>query len=155
MVGIIAYFGISYAVLALVFVFVLRGVYKRITLSGRIRRILQISIAALVILLPLLPYLLVEFNTLLHKSELQQTIDMALKKDNVTSPPKVFKVLGYNKKCARIYVVSAPRNNPSKPFGEIIELHKGKYGWVRSGEADTVWSSGGNANGVIFPPYPD
>jgi hypothetical protein len=112
--------------------------------------------ACVLLLLPLIPYGIVESRTMLSARGLMPAVRSALAE--VYSEPNVatLKVLSCTDLRAEVYVVTPepPVEGQTGFEGEVITLHKRGGVWTFNGDYRTVWSDSGSADGNIFPPYP-
>ncbi len=105
-------------------------------------------------LLPFLPYVAVEAQTVVFRPLLLSSVQAALKEDGDNSRFKTCKVLMFSPLGASVYVVTVPEGEHYN-FGMTFTLLPTASGWKLDNEGiDCIWSDGGNADGNIFPPYP-
>lgn len=117
-----------------------------------------LSLLALLLILPLLPYLLVEHQTTRYRRILLPTTVHSLKELGLSDHILFFKILSAHHNRALLYVVipctPIGRSRTDECCGITIRLHKSSLGWEFRDEWDAVWSDCGSADGNVFPPYP-
>lgn len=112
---------------------------------------------AVLFLLPLAPYAVVESRTAYWRASLLPATQQALAEISGGSEPMLsFKVLSVQQNQAEVYAVTLRRNpKPLCASGLAMTLAKTAKGWQFTGNYRAVWSDCGSASGNIFPPYPD
>lgn len=110
------------------------------------------------LLLPLLPYLLVEYQTMRYRRILLPAAVHSTQVLGLSDHILFFKVLSVHRETALLYIVI-----PCTPVGCLqtdescgitIRLYKSSLGWEFRDEWEAVWSECGSADGNVFPPYP-
>lgn len=116
-------------------------------------------ITAVVLLLPVVPYALIEAQTIVYGSRLTQPTATLLRSQGIDSNWRLFKVMSIVPTRASVYVVcpcEEARNASGKGFAALlITLDRRPGEWRGTEMGQAVWSDCGNANGSTFPPYPD
>ena len=106
----------------------------------------------IVILLPILCFIVIwgislakcEILTLIHGNEF--STQAMYENNTMIGNMEYIKILDYTDNYARIYYVSE-----DKSLGNIIEFLKIDNKWIYSKWADSLWSTSGNADRVIWP----
>jgi hypothetical protein len=151
------YFGLSLVImlpLMITYVNLRRHSAAGFPRSGNALRWLAQS--SILLMLPLIPYAIVEARTAVLGRRLMPAVVSALRELYYSQEIVAFKVLSYQGGTAEIYVVTpCPDVEGQSGFsGDTIVLHKRDAYWKFTGEYNTVWSDCGSADGNIFPPYP-
>lgn len=150
--------------LGVMFYLLIKTMFRRVgvVLLARRSRLFWQTVSGLFIvlllLLPTMPYVMVEFKTRFYKAELLPAIHNALRE--IGSSEEIFslKVLLINRKQAVVYVVTPcaeqKEADATQYVAETIELLRTHNRWRFLGEYSCIWSDCGNADGNVFPPYP-
>ncbi len=149
------YFVISYALMLGLTAVLSRARFLRNMRTGRRRGWLSV-LAALLLLLPLLPYGIVGYLTYRYVDSVRPAMYGALT-DLGTTPEGVrsVRVMGISDYEASVLVVYTVSGNRGYAVADIVSLKKLAGHWSFAGDYATVWSDGGNADGNTFPPYLD
>jgi hypothetical protein len=120
--------------------------------TTRLHRRAAIAIV-FVLCLPVVPYAVVEAQTMICSSRLQPAIRKTILVDDGAWQPRMTKVLWITPHHARVLVVN--RWAPRKLNAYDVHLVKTRAKWVVPVDPDMVWSDGGNDpyGGNVFPPY--
>lgn len=147
MIHIVAYLLAAYLLVLLL----ITKVSRRI----RVRRSWSNIIVGFLLILPLLPYVAVETQTLLWRESVMTATTEAMKKIGFESQIRTIKVLRAKPGWLRVYVVT-PCLKPDPGFrASTIELRKNGKTWgFIEGTDNCIWSDSGSADGNVFPPYP-
>lgn len=148
MVHIIAYLIISYAMLILVAWYVI----EHRTLRPVTFRVLAVAI---LLIMPLLPYGIVDLQTILYRQHLAAAVKQAMCNPmlcdfDITN----LRVIRKWPRRAVVYVIVSGRGESSECAGFTLELVRVDGQWRPSENWDVIWADGGNAHGNVFPPYP-
>lgn len=116
---------------------------------------------------PLLPYAVVEAQTLLYSGAVLPAIARAARAGNGNHLVNLssVKILAVTPWTMRVYAVeeldyaqdaALRRMFPATHgyCGMLYELHRTEHGWDDAPVVGCAWSDFGNAQGMIFPPYP-
>lgn len=113
------------------------------------------------ILLPFLPYLCVECQTMVARRWCETTIQRAVcATEGWQAPILQLKVLRLSSHHMQVYVVTKCRSlvstgNGNQCAGMVYKLKWVHGQWVFTGDWEVIWSECGSAKGNVFPPYPD
>ncbi len=113
-----------------------------------------------IVILPFLPYLWVECQTLAARRWCQPLVQQAVQAtEGKPMPIQRFKVLWLSPRKLRVYVVLPCSSSTStaglgKRTGIVYEFKRVGARWILTGW-EGVWSECGSAKGNAFPPYAD
>jgi hypothetical protein len=108
------------------------------------------------LLLPLLPYAVVEGQTLLLRPSVWAATQHALRQGGFSDRLFLLKVLSVGPKRVRVYTVTPCMpydTNTTQWRAVVVRLARTADGWQPAGE-EHIWSECGSASGNVFPPYP-
>jgi hypothetical protein len=154
----------TYYALGVVFYLLIKTRFRRVgvVLLARRARLFRRTVSGLftvlLLFLPILPYVIVEFKTFFYKDEILPAVRNALRE--IGSSEEIFslKVLLVSRKQAVVYVVTPCTQqreaDATQYVAETIELLRTHNSWEFAGEYSCIWSDCGNADGNVFPPYP-
>jgi hypothetical protein len=148
------FLGAYLIILAPAFAFFRERLHKR---KPNISRKQRLTLLAAYWLCPLLPYAVVEAQTIIFQPWLRPAIAAALRDDGEHERYKNCKVLLVMPWAASVYVVTEVSPGlPEKPYnaGLQMDLVLTLRGWRQQGAMGCIWSDEGNADGNVFPPYP-
>ena len=119
------------------------------------KRWLSIVIGFL-LLLPLLPYVVVETQTLFLGRSVLPIARKAMRQIGYDEHVRSLRVLSSRPGWRKVYVVIPCTGLESSGFsGFVIEVARanGKWGFI-TGTDQCIWTDCGSADGNVFPPYP-
>ena len=157
MLSVVGYFGLMYAIIVASWVGG-RWIARRQQWAAPGERI-PLMACALFLLFPFWPYARVTAQTVWHEKELRPAVQQSLvKADTDGTPIANFRVLTVTHRFARVYVVQTdtggPRSASNPGIGTVFVLSRTGTDWKYNYHRN-VWSDGGNAEGNVFPPYPE
>ena len=154
MFSLVAYFVVTYGCVISVCV-ALALLLRR----SKTNLIWRLAFVAVLLGVPLVPYLRVALQTAAHKEELMPAFRTASTEVNGDwEAPFIFRVLSIDSAHAIVYSVdscAAMTHTKGNAGGTTWELKKTPRGWKFTGNYDAVWSDCGSAEGNTFPPYPE
>jgi hypothetical protein len=114
-------------------------------------------LAMVLMLLPVIPYAIVEAQTALFMPPMAHQIRYGIAHSGIminVSQIRQMKLLFITPCSAGVYILEGDSLN-SDFCASYVGLRHDKDGWTPNpGDWSTVWSDSGSAHGVIFPPYP-
>ncbi len=157
MLSTVGYFGLMYGVIAFAWIFGRAIAHRRI--GAAFQEKVPLTACGLFLLFPFWPYAHVAAQTAWYEKELRPVVQQSLPEaDTDGTPIANFRVLTVTRRFARVYVVQTdtggPRNADNPGIGTVFALSRTKTGWKYNYHRN-VWSDNGNAEGNVFPPYPE
>lgn len=114
-----------------------------------------LPLAVILLILPLIPYAVVEVQTHVYAKSLISAVQEAMHQIGFEDRIRSLKVLSVSRRTVTIYVVTPCLDSDSDYRACTVELVRTQNGWkFREGSDEIVWSDCGSAHGNIFPPYP-